>query len=394
MRTLRNLCYFVVGVLVAAVFMGSALAIGRVPAIVIFPSGTYAAQCDAHQAEAIAAHNCPGDAVGYSIVDGAEFPHKICRMTCEGQPWGDAAAVASVGCQDPAVTPYQEGGSWWCALDLEASCAAQASIALPVGPSTGGGSGFVSGTGAMNLCSDGCAVRPADSGRNGANWWASGPWYFTGGACAAGVQPDTEPETSDPNSPQAECAALGQGWGTVNGTVVCNGVSESTDTVTERTTTGPAGGTTTETETTHCEGGRCTVTTTRTHTGGGAAGGQPDGTETTVRTGDDRVQGSGSGTGEGDGESQKKACDDPTSIECLGQPGDQEAVGEATGEDGGSLTPAFQAQGACPSPVALGHGWVVPFDAACDLAGLIRPLVIAFAWLAAGIYVVGGLRNG
>lgn len=393
-RFLRGVVFFFLGVAISFVFMVTAWA--KIPAVVAYPNGSYEAQCEAHKASAINSGYCENNAISYSIVSG-EYPHKICRLTCNGIFYSDASATANLVCEGGA-TPYQEGGQWYCEGTANgAFCNAMASLDLPVAGEGGGGSGYVSGTGAMNLCSMGCSVKPADSGRNNQTgaWWAAGPWYYTGAECAPGSPPYTEPETVNPKSPEAECAATGQGWGTVNGTVVCTGKSDATEKTKVSETTGPAGGKTVEKETTRCEGGRCTVTTERTHTGGGASGGKPDGVEITVREGDERSQGAGtgSGSGDGDGDGPKTACDDPLSPECLGAPPEGGEVREEGATVGGVSAVAVASAG-CPSAVSLGGYGHFDFAPFCSLAQLIRPAVLALAWLGAALFLVGALRNG
>jgi len=398
-RALRAALYFAVGILIAAVWCGAALAVDRIPAIVLFPSGTYAAQCAQHVAAAIAAHNCPGDAVAGTVVDyPGNYPHKICRMTCEGQPYGDALAMATMGCQDPAVTAYEADGGWWCAFDAATGCAALASIELPDAVAAGGAteSSLISGTGTTpSVCRNGCAQRGSAQGWSAAQntWWAVGPYRFTGEPCAAGL-PESEPDTEDKLSPEAQCAKTGQGWGTINGTVICFG-QETTETTQTKTSQEGEGKTSVET-TKVCTGDQCTVTTKTTHTGGGASGTETNGTTTRTSTGDRVSQGTGDGDGAGGADEDKNACrDNPYAPDCLGAPAVQGEVEEQqAGSEGITAVVVGDGTGFCPAAVTIWHGITVPFDAACDLAGMLRPLVIAFAWLAAGVYVVGGLRNG
>ena len=393
---MRSVIWFLVGVGISAVWMGSVWAGTPIAPTYVAAPGAVAG-CQASY-QAWAADNCTAP-----YVPSVEFPPVSqyggsCWARCNGEMM--ASWNYSVVTQCPAgYTLGSVQGEPMCLTeftDAEIACQALASIDLPVAGASAGSDSYVSGVGAQNFCSGGCAVRPAYKGTGaGGTWWAAGPWYHTGSACAANAPDVSDEPGKDPMGPEAECIKSGQGYGVLNGTVVCV-PTESSERMGTKTSTNDQGGRT-EVETTKtCVGDQCTVTTTTTHSGGGASGTETDGTTTRTSTGDRVSQGTGGGEGDGVGsEDDENACrENPYGADCLGPPGDQEEVGEGTGEEVGSLTPAFQSQGACPSPVALGHGWVVPFDAACDLAGLIRPLVIAFAWLAAGIYVVGGLRNG
>jgi hypothetical protein len=53
--------------------------------------------------------------------------------------------------------------------------------------------------------------------------------------------------------------------------------------------------------------------------------------------------------------------------------------------------------GACPAPLTasfLGQPISFSFDALCTYANALRPLVLAMAWLSAGVIFIGGVRNG
>jgi hypothetical protein len=60
------------------------------------------------------------------------------------------------------------------------------------------------------------------------------------------------------------------------------------------------------------------------------------------------------------------------------------------------LSPTSLGSGSCPSsiPISLSTGSIsMSLQAECDFATKIKPLVVAFAWLAAGFIVVGGVRE-
>lgn len=56
-------------------------------------------------------------------------------------------------------------------------------------------------------------------------------------------------------------------------------------------------------------------------------------------------------------------------------------------------TVAFAASNTCPSSINLPHGAVFTFEPICDAMGWLRPIVLAMAWLSAGLIVVGALRT-
>lgn len=235
-------------------------------------------------------------------------------------------------------------------------------------------------------CVSGCTVTlgseysGAGSGTSG-NWFWIGSPSFTGATCssAAGTTPVVQP-----NTPEADCAKAGKQWGTVNGTVVCVD-AQTTATKKKSVVTGPGGGTTATTQTQTCTGGSCNSTTTVTNAGGGSSGTATNGTSTSTSAA------TGSQT-QGDGSS---ACrDDPYGPACLGAPAFGGGADSASGTGGGVSAVGLPGEAlGCPAPVQVLQ-WSVPFDGACLLAGYVRPLVLALAWLGAGIFVVGGVRNG
>jgi len=42
----------------------------------------------------------------------------------------------------------------------------------------------------------------------------------------------------------------------------------------------------------------------------------------------------------------------------------------------------------------MGHAVEMSFDPLCQYATTLRPLVLALAWLSAGVLFIGGVRNG
>lgn len=249
------------------------------------------------------------------------------------------------------------------------------------------GFSFLTGSGATvpaTTCVDGCEVDLSDYG-NGiqgyggpdGKWQSYGDHKATGATCGSG-------SVVQPNTPEANCISQGKAFGTVNNTVVC--VDQATTTKRhEVNSTGPAGGTTKTVETQVCTGGSCNSTTTITHAGGGASGGQTNGTTTST------TAGTGSGmTGTG-----KTACEtDPYGQACLGEPASGGGVGDEDGGGATGITPVtLPGSASCPAAVQVLQ-WEVPLTHACQLADYLRPIVLALAWLGAGVFVVGGLRNG
>lgn len=225
----------------------------------------------------------------------------------------------------------------------------------------------------MGLCGGGGI--DGNSGR----WFCLGYFRATGQDCSAGP-PGTPVEK---NSPQADCIKQGLTYGQVNGQVVCVAPGKTVkEETTKKTGDGANPGTTTTDKKTTCQGGRCTEETTTTNENGGADGNQSDGSQTTKREYDEK--------------SEEGACKtDPFSVACLGEIPTGDKVETKASDVPTLITPASVAHDfSCPPPTPIVYGLEIPWDRACELAGYIRPLVIAFAWLSAGLFVLGGLRNG
>lgn len=62
------------------------------------------------------------------------------------------------------------------------------------------------------------------------------------------------------------------------------------------------------------------------------------------------------------------------------------------------ITPvSIGSAGSCPAPMTadfLGQSLELSFDPLCTYANALRPLVLAIAWLSAGLIFIGGVRNG
>lgn len=193
-------------------------------------------------------------------------------------------------CVDPPEPCLENAGKWW-------SEGYGWNSSFPVENFSSGSGAGIPSTG----CVSGCTVTYERSmGAYGSGqWWQIAAAKATGQSCSATtpvpVPPTTGPKTPE-TSPEYDCAKSGQGWGTVNGTVVCTGpATEQTKTDKDTTkTTNPDGTKTTTTKETACTGGTCTETTTTTNCD---ANGEncTSSTSTSEKTG----QGDG-GEGEGD----------------------------------------------------------------------------------------------
>ncbi|WP_425514548.1 virulence factor TspB C-terminal domain-related protein [Georgfuchsia toluolica] len=76
----------------------------------------------------------------------------------------------------------------------------------------------------------------------------------------------------------------------------------------------------------------------------------------------------------------------------MGIPTDSEALGASSITS--ALTPvSVSLTSTCPADVALPHGAVFSYAPMCQFASGLRPVVLAMAWLAAGLIVLGGKAN-
>jgi len=268
-----------------------------------------------------------------------------------------------------------------------------------------------SGTGSSSpatLCNtSGCVITTGFCGSGGADgssgkWWCSGG-VMTGAKCSGSPDVPAAPPVL-PDSPEGKCISQGQSWGTVNGVTVCVPPDKIKD-VTKTTETPPAGGsppkTVDVTNVTSCTGaGSCTTTTTTTTTSGGSGpGGTGPGSTTSTET--KVTEGSKASMCEATPNSAMckgvSECDEhPEQISCMdaGDPGEEGPV-ENKATTVNSIVPTVLAVDmSCPQPITLPHNWgVVSWSLACDMAGMIRPVVLAFAWLAAGILLIGAVKT-
>ena len=122
--------------------------------------------------------------------------------------------------------------------------------------------------------------------------------------------------------------------------------------------------------------------------GGGAGGsGKGDGGSGGKGDGNGKGDGKGNGEGVGSGEDMPGFSADNGDI----KPREPFDLG------GFSVTGYFTSSGSCPAPVVVDLGvfgrMQMTYDWLCRLAGLIRPVAIAFAWLSALMIIVKGSRR-
>lgn len=251
-------------------------------------------------------------------------------------------------------------------------------------------------------CDAGCETSYSGTGINARrmvngvyHYFSQGSYDHTGQSCSSGQQ-----SPNGGNLPPNTCDSSTQQPGQVNGVTVCLPKTETnnTNTTTTPPTTDPNTGnttTTSNTTTTNTTNNTTTNITTTTTTA-------PDGTTTQSQT---------STTTKNPPSSFCQA--NPTDPTCLKQSEacekNPEILGCATlGTVTDSVVPtvekgiadiipkAIGGAGGCPAPVTasfMGRSISFSYDMPCQAAGMLRPLILALAWLAAGVIFIGGVRQ-
>lgn len=215
--------------------------------------------------------------------------------------------------------------------------------------------------------------------------YCSANYTLDGTTAPQGTTQTTTPNATNP------CPS-GQTLGTVNDIPRClaSGTAPSTTQTPTPTTTSSTtstvtngdGSTTTTTTTTNGTGTSTTVTNCTTP-------GNCSSTTTTTQ--------SGAATGQAGNSDGAQFCrDNPTAAQC--QPGPDYDV-PAFAEPGtqavgsGGIVQKQASAGSCPAPIQLPHGAEFDYEAICDAGVMMRPLVIAMAWLSAGLIVIGAFKE-
>lgn len=240
------------------------------------------------------------------------------------------------------------------------------------------------GAGSMpgSLCVDGCGFSaPACVGFGGTNWGCQAG-AATGQNCSgAGV--------SQADAAKKACMEQGQGYGTINGITVCSGAASSTKTTgTKTTTTTPPGGSpssTSKTESTTCEGGKCTTTTTETGPGGTTTGTVEQDPATFCASNPTHPS-----CKKNEQEDYCKLHPETAGCKELGTAPEEGNVSEVAKGVNSITVVSVASNASCPADIPLPKGMKFEWGPICQWAESLRPVVLALAWLAAGIIVLGG----
>ena len=311
--------------------------------------------------------SCPSNSTG-------PVPNCVCNSGY--QPNETATACIQNTCNNPAGTTYSTGF-----YNLGTSDTA-------VMPTT-----ICAGSCLMNFEGTGSAISRTLVGGT-FNYYAQGSYGSSGFGCA----PDTQgAPVAVAGVPPSTCAT-GQSVGWINGTPICYTTQGDTPAPVTNTTTTTTGydpqSNPTVTETLKTASGD-TITTTKTT--------NPDGSVSTTIVN----QGADSSDKEAfcAANPTSAACDarsecekNPDSIGCMeaGTATDSESLGTQSISLG--ITPInFGIAPGCPADrqISVWGGVVVPIPPTqlCSFADLIKPLVLAMAWLAAGFIVFGSFRT-
>lgn len=190
----------------------------------------------------------------------------------------------------------------------------------------------------------------------------------------------------------------GQASGTVNGVTSCYPVSPTTNkTTTQKSTSQTTSNTTTSTDpgtpnssststsTTACEGTRCT-TTTILNTGSGTV------TSTKEEDkGDYCSKYPKASVCTGETEAEKFCEDNPDAISCMkaGSVPEEGALPSQANSISSINVVSVASNATCPADIPLPKGMKFEWGPICSWAEALRPIVLALAWLAAGLIVLG-----
>lgn len=295
-----------------------------------------------------------------------------CQITCTGGPEGGCPTSCSGGWNYPIQTTYScPSGYTMLGSGSSATCY-KADTPTVNCPSAGTSSGDIEWSGSSDggISVGGCGVTCQASVQAGSSGGGSGCKY-TGAAAETGAASGVKSPSDAPVAPTpASCMQSGSGYITSSsGSTSCIDAKDSPVPLTATTTTKTATGT--RTDTVVCQGGECTVTRTDTPT---------------------------SGTPESTTEGKSAFCEaNPNAAICKGDdygtPSDEASLSTTTRGFEALPSVTIASNNSCPSNINLPHGAVFKFDPICDAMGWLKPVVLAMAFLSAGLIVVGGIKG-
>lgn len=250
-----------------------------------------------------------------------------------------------------------------------------------------------------SVCFNGCAATVQSASNqyavNGQQVIA-GTWTYNGGGTQGGSCSGATATAGAPVNPTT-CPA-GKCMGTFNGQFLCLACSQAatpaTITTKSSTSSNAGAGTTTTDTTKQTTVGPSGVTTTTTTVSINPSGVQTTQTMTEKKTQDEFCSTNPTAA-------ICKGWEDPcqknpelASCKELGTPSSSDTLGTSSA-DSGLITPvAIGTSGSCPADVPLPKGAVFSWAPVCTTANALRPIILALAWLSAGLILIGGFRNG
>lgn len=226
-------------------------------------------------------------------------------------------------------------------------------------------------------------------------YFGEGNYAYNGESCSTGM-----PSPSSTTVPPNTCNPATQDQGQVNGVTVCidKQKTDSTNSTTSPPVSNPDGSTTTTTTTTKQNESDNTQTTTTTQTTTATDGTVTQQTTSTTQPLEPTDGFCAANPTHPTCLKNSDACEkNPETLGCatLGEVADT-TVG--TQEQGiSSITPkTIGGAGSCPAPINtsfMGQALSFTFDLPCQAAAMLKPLILALAWLASAVIFIGGVRQ-
>jgi len=253
-----------------------------------------------------------------------------------------------------------------------------------------------------STCDNGCESSYSGSGVDKRamiggvyHYFVTGSYNSTGQSCSSGGLTPSAQISLPPNT----CNPVTQQSGQVNGVTVC---LEKTQTDTKNTTTSPtvtnADGSKTSTTTTTTNNTTNNTTTNNTTTTNTA----PDGTVTQTTT-DSTTKNPPSNFCAANPTDptcikNSKICEEnPETLGCATLGTVSDSVVPTVEKGISDITPrTIGGAGSCPAPITtsfMGKSISISYDLPCQAAGMLKPLILAIAWLSAGLIFIGGVKQ-
>lgn len=226
-------------------------------------------------------------------------------------------------------------------------------------------------------------------------YYGTGSYNYTGATCNTGTT------TPNPTSiPPNTCDPATQTTGQVNGVTVCvpKNDTNNTNTTTSPPVTDPTtGNTTTTTNVTNNNTTNNTTTTTTTTTTTA-----PDGTVTQTENQTTTKSPPSTFCQQNPTDptclKNSKFCEDnPETLGCSTMGTVEDGIVGSQQRSIADITPkTIGGAGSCPAPITtsfMGRTITFTYDLPCQAAGMLKPLILALAWLGAGIIFIGGVKQ-